>query len=168
MMVVTFPYSRNEKWYVDEQNKEVFRETRKKDWMDLRRQEEIACELGLYATDETLVFEDESMALEWADTTTKLGNNKFKFLGKIWWLDQVMLEAYTEEGIKEIFSPGQQGHVKKAIEKDGTYVHDSKLVSEATDYYRGNYPVEDEDEDDYWEDPIPMEEEEGVKQCGLS
>ena len=152
----TFAVTGPKKWIVDKDKQQIYTEDAIQD-VALREDEEMYLEgLGYtYDEDKYIQFSDEDELLYFCDTARKKGDFKYEFHGNIWYIDVVNLEAYTEKGIKELVKPGEQGHMKRALEKEGCYI-------------QHNLPADfefDDELDDEFEDRFnQLEEEEAEEQ----
>ena len=75
--------------------------------------------------DDYITFDTESEMLEFAerqDVQTIKGTFKFRYRGKVWYLNTDKWEAMTEKCIREVYTTGEYGHVIKYLEKYGTDV----------------------------------------------
>lgn len=93
---------------------------------------------GADLDDEVINFEDEDMMLEFQAEATQTSPYTFRFGGKEWYLDTMEMQAFTDEGIKQSFKTGEQGHVKNYLMRYG-----------CTDKYYEGYPTEDDEYNEY-------------------
>lgn len=124
---VTYASTGNKKWILDEENHQIYTPARRED-VKLRQDEEDyildATEYGsIYSEKGYMWFEDDQVLLTWMENAKKLEEFVYKFQGQIWYVDTVNCEAYTEEGIKNYFKPGEVGHVRKELKTKGFYMH---------------------------------------------
>ena len=118
----TFAVTGPQKWIVDEKKHQIYTEDRLPD-VELREDEEDYLEgIGYtYDEDEYIQFGDEDELLYFCDSARKKGDYEYEFNGKLWYIDTVNMEAYTDKGIKALFPTGEQGHAKNAFKKEGFY-----------------------------------------------
>lgn len=106
-------------WYVNEDKCELYTMDRMND-VYLREDEEEYLYDIQGDGESWLAFDNENQMLDFCKKADKkLGNFKYKYGGKVWYLNCDDLEAYTEKGIKELWKPGQSGHVLHYLEKEG-------------------------------------------------
>lgn len=112
-----------------------FRYDSKKPWILDYKTLQAYNQKGYYKLKEKLEYEDEELAQLWEDNVKffsepeeleafldeakKISKNLYYYESEYWYVDNRDYIAYTEEGLKLMFSSGEVGHVKSAILKDG-------------------------------------------------
>ena len=143
--IVTFSASGSKEWILDEDNKQIYTASRRAD-VKLRQDEEdyiydMEMDGMIQKTEEYIWFGDDEMLLNWLDQCQKVGEFEYKFQNKVWMVDTINCEAYTEKGLREYFSTGEIGHVRRQLKTQGyyqdhykdSYVKDSKFKEEDDD-----------------------------------
>lgn len=117
--VCTFARTGTQKWLVFPDTGDFIKEE-KLDLLEKKLDmEDLFCAFGADPEDDVIQFDDEEMAIMWTQEATKIGDYEYKFGGKTWYLDTIDCCAYTDEGIKQYFKTGEQGHVKKYLQNTG-------------------------------------------------
>lgn len=143
--IVTFSCTGNKQWILDTYNQQIYTADRRED-VKLRDDEETYMDLmetdGLVQrTEEYMWFGDDEMLLAWLDQCTKIGDFEYRFNNKVWYVDTINCEAYTEKGLHEYFTTGEIGHVRRQLKTQGYYNdHDKVAYLEQKKLY---------DDDDY-------------------
>ena len=124
--ICKFYITNDTEWIVDDERHEIYTAEREDD-VKLRNMEEdyyddIWCE---YAESDYICFGDEESLLDFCSQAQEIGAYIYRYKGKDWYIDTVSLEAYTDKGIKKFFATGEQGHAKKQMAENGTYLSHS-------------------------------------------
>lgn len=155
-----FGISDTRRWVIDEDNKQIYTYARAEDVALRQDEEDYIYGMGYDVNDGYIMFDDEEEMLEWLEMAKRVSDYVYKFGNELWYIDTVSLEAYTEKGIKKLFGVGQQGHVRKWLERDGTlaghYGYERRGYGyptdddpdDATPLLASGYSREHEDEDD--------------------
>lgn len=125
IQLVYFPYNHDEHWCMDRYTLQIFKEKRWEDYIQLIELEQAYNSLGADLDDEHLIFDDDQEMRAWLSSTSKVPGETYivKWGGKNWYIDIIFLEAYTDEGIRNEFETGKQGHVKRYIKEEGTIMY---------------------------------------------
>lgn len=118
--VCTFTRTGNTKWLVFPDTGDFIKED-KLNMLEAKLDlQDLFLAYGADPEDDVIQFDDEETAIMWSQEASKVGDYEYKFGGKTWYLDVVEFCAYTDEGIKEYFATGEQGHVRKYLQTTGS------------------------------------------------
>ena len=127
-----FRYDRNTPWILDHKTLQAYNQK------------------GYYKLKEKLEYEEEETAQLWEDNikffveqealddflkeAKKISKNQYYYQSEYWFVDSREYIAYTDEGLKLMFKPGEVGHVRSAILDDGydSYNEKRKAIESAT------------------------------------
>ena len=128
--VCKFSCTGEKEWIVDEDFKEIYT-AKVRDQVALRQDEETFLAINeedanLYSEKDYIWFNDIDSMQSWLEMCEKVGEFEFKFGNKVWYINMDNCEAFTEEGLKKYYEPGEVGHVRKALKKTGTYIEHTK------------------------------------------
>lgn len=112
-----FAYNEKEPWIFDEENLQAF--TNKGYEMVLDKQDAEEEELNELFADNVVWFASTMEFEDFEEEHRKIGDNTYERDGKTWYVDWQEMVAYTDQGLKLMFKPGEVGHVRRALEKDG-------------------------------------------------
>lgn len=124
--IVKFQITGDKEWILDEVGKQIYTADRRED-VSLREDEEdyqsMMLESGaIYEEREGYIwFQDDEVMLDWTELAKKKSEYVYKYRNQIWYLDTINCEAYTEQGLKTYFEPGEVGHVRKSLIRNGYY-----------------------------------------------
>ena len=116
-MLYYFKYDETNGWFIDEKHLEMYDNTGYKMLLDKQDDEEQL--LNDLWSDNVMFFDSLSQVEEFVDAAKGTDENFVYYENKYWYVDHEELAAYTDEGLALMFKPGEIGHVRQAIIKDG-------------------------------------------------
>lgn len=118
-------------YYVDKDNLEIFKDDLLLEWDEYHMKEEyLYGQLGVTPEDEYIQFMDEEEMNDFCQMADVVDDFVYKYNGKEWYLDTVNMEAWTENGIRQGFKTGEQGHIKSQLKKNGAIKDNRKELEE--------------------------------------
>lgn len=138
---VRFGASGEKQWILDEENLQIYEPSIYYDVM-----EALEAPLSPEETDDYIQFMDEEEMEDWLSYARRIGTSyMYEMDGKKYYIDIDNLEAYTDRGIRELFKPGDQGHVRKYLREEGTLIEHAQYAN----LYARTYDIEKEEKNVY-------------------
>lgn len=148
--IVTFSCTGRKEWILDESQKQIYTSSRRDDVKLREEEEEYLYDMEttgmVQKTDDYIWFGDDEMLLDWLDKCQKVGEFQYKYQNKVWYIDTINCEAYTEKGLREYFPTGEIGHARRQLMTQGYYDDHGKAayLEQKKAYDDGDYDFDEE------------------------
>lgn len=160
----TFRSTGDQIWFYDKERLDFWTEDADEARSLALDEEEYFLENGIDSDGDVMVFDDPYIMEDYFHSKASVVSANTAYVrGKKWYLDTVNLEAYTDEGLKRCFKPGDVGHIRHLLETEGTYMNNPNYREK----YQYGYPTEDDFDDEKWEELKREMEEEDKEILGL-